>query len=63
MNKKLIADRFPLPRINDILNNLERAKYFSVIELLPGFHQIPLHSDSMDVIAFNTDKGSFRWKV
>lgn len=63
VNKKLIADKFPLPRIDDILDNLGRAKHFSIIDLFSGFHQIPIHPDSRDVTAFSTDKGSFRWKV
>lgn len=63
INKKLIADKFPLPRIDDILDNLGRAKYFSVLDLFSGFHQIPLHEDSRDLTSFSTDQGAFRWKV
>lgn len=63
VNKKIIADRFPLPRIDDILDSLGRAKYFSVIDLFQGFHQIPLHPDSRDITSFSTDKGFYRWKV
>lgn len=63
VNKKLIADKFPLPRIDDILDNLGRAKHFSIIDLFSGFHQIPIHPESRDITAFSTDKGIFRWKV
>lgn len=63
VNRKLIADKFPLPRIDDILDNLGRAKHFSVIDLFSGFHQVPIHPNSRDITAFSTDKGSFRWKV
>lgn len=42
VNKNLIPDRYPLPRIDDILDNLGNAKYFSVIDLKSGFHQIPI---------------------
>lgn len=63
VNKKLIADRFPLPRIDDILDSLGRAKYFSIVDLFQGFHQIPIHADSRDITSFSTDKGSYRWKV
>lgn len=61
LNKKLIADKFPLPRIDDILDQLGRAKYFSVIDLASGFYQIPLHEDSRDITSFSTEKGSFRY--
>lgn len=63
VNKKLIADKFPLPRIDDIFDNLGQAKFFSVIDLFSGFWQVPLHPDSRDVTSFSTDSGAFRWKV
>lgn len=63
INKKLIADKYPLPRIDEILDGLGRAKYFSVLDLYNGFHQVPLHEDSRDVTSFSSEKGSFRWKV
>lgn len=63
LNKKLIADRHPLPRIDDILDNLGRAKYFSIIDLFSGFHQVPLKENSRNFTTFSTDAGSFRWRV
>jgi len=32
INKKLLSDKFPLPRIDDILDQLGRAKYFSCLD-------------------------------
>lgn len=63
VNKKLIADKYPLPRIEDILDNLGRAKLFSVLDLNSGFHQVPLEENSRDITSFSTDRGSFRWRV
>lgn len=63
VNKKLIADKYPLPRIDDILDSLGRAKHFSVLDLYSGFHQIGIEEGSRDITSFSTDKGSFRWKV
>lgn len=63
VNRKLIADKFPLPRIDEVLDGLGRAKYFSVIDLYNGFHQVPLEESSRDITAFSTEQGSFRWKV
>lgn len=63
VNKKLIADKYPLPRIDEILDGLGRAKYFSVVDLFQGFHQVPLDEESLDVTSFSTADGSFRWKV
>lgn len=63
LNKKLIADRYPLPRIDDILDNLGRAKFFSIIDLFSGFHQVPLAEKSRNLTTFSTDNGSYRWRV
>lgn len=63
LNKNLIPDKFPLPRIDDILDSLGRAKYFSCLDLYSGFHQIPLEVESREMTAFSTDRGSFQWKV
>lgn len=63
VNKKLIADKYPLPRIDEILDGLGRAKFFSVLDLFSGFHQIPLEESSRDITSFSTPEGSFRWKV
>lgn len=63
LNRKLIADKFPLPRIDEILDGLGRAKYFSCIDLFSGFHQIKLEENSREYTAFSTENGTFQWKV
>ena len=57
---KITADKFPLPRIDDIVDELGRAKWCSTLDLKAGFHQIPLEEDSRDITTFCTDKGSYR---
>lgn len=63
VNKRLVADKFPLPRMDEILDSLGNAKCFSVLDLFQGFHQVPLDPDSRDLTSFSTSKGSYRWKV
>lgn len=63
LNKKVVSDTYPLPRIDEILDNLGRAKYFTILDLHAGFHQVPLHPSSRDYTTFSTPKGSFRFKV
>lgn len=63
LNKKLIPDKFPLPRIDEILDQLGRAKYFSVLDLYSGFHQIPIEERDRPITAFSAQKGAFQWKV
>lgn len=58
-----MADKCPLPRIDEILDSLGRAKFFSAIDLLSGFHQIPLEKNSSDITSFSASQGSYRWTV
>lgn len=63
LNRKLIADKYPLPRIDEILDGLGRARYFSCLDLFSGFYQIRLNEESRGYTAFSTDTGTFQWKV
>lgn len=61
LNKKIVADKFPLPRIDDILDQLGRAKYFSTLDLMSGFHQVELDDNSKRYTAFSTTSGHFEF--
>lgn len=63
LNRKLIPDKFPLPRIDEVLDGLGNAKYFSVVDLYSGYHQIPITEHSRKYTAFTADAGHFQWKV
>lgn len=63
LNAKLIPDKFPLPRIDDILDSLGNAKYFSILDLYSGFHQIKLEKGSRELTAFTIDNGIYQWRV
>lgn len=61
LNKKIIGDKFPLPRIDEMLDSLGRAKYFSTLDLTSGFHQIELDENSKQFTAFSNDFGHFEF--
>lgn len=63
LNKNIIPDKFPLPRIEEILDGLGRAKFFTTMDLYSGFHQIPLSKESRPVTAFSTENGFYQWTV
>ena len=56
-------DTFPLPRINDLLDQLGKSKYFTTIDLASGFWHIKMHPHSKEKTAFVTPQGLFHLNV
>ena len=63
LNKVTVKNSYPLPRIDDIFDQLTGAKFFSKIDLRSGYHQIRLHKDSIPNTAFRTRYGLFEFTV
>ena len=59
LNKLTGKNSYPLPLIDDILDQLATAKMFTKIDLQLGYHQIRLSPDSIPLTAFNTKYGHF----
>ena len=57
LNEKTIGDSYPLPNINDILDSLGSAKYFSVFDLATGFHHIKMDPKDSHKTPFSTSHG------
>ena len=51
-----------MPRIDDSVNQLQKAKYFTAIDLAWGFWGLPLDEESKDKSAFITQDGHYRWR-
>lgn len=63
LNKLTVKTSYPLPRIDDIFDQLKDAKYFSKVDLRSGYHQIRLDKDSIPLTAFRTRYGHFEFLV
>lgn len=61
LNEKTIGDAYPLPNIEDILDQLGHAQYFTTLDLASGFHQIPMNPDDAPKTAFSTPNGHFEY--
>ncbi|GJW91078.1 putative reverse transcriptase domain-containing protein [Tanacetum coccineum] len=63
LNKLTIKNRCPLPRIDDLFDQLQGSQYFSKIDLRCGYHQLRVHEDDIPKTAFRTRYGHFEFTV
>nr|GEX85866.1 putative reverse transcriptase domain, ribonuclease H-like domain protein [Tanacetum cinerariifolium] len=63
LNKLTIKNRYPLPRIDDLFNQLKGTRYFSKIDLRSGYHQFRVHKDDIPKTAFRTRYGYFEFTI
>ena len=62
LNEMTDQDAYPLPVIDDILDHLGKAKFFSAFDLSSGFHQISMDENSKKYTAFSTSEGHFEYE-
>jgi hypothetical protein len=63
LNMVTKKNKYPLPRIEDLLDNLSGVKFFSALDLTSGYSQFNLADSDQAKTAFNTHIGKHEWKV
>lgn len=61
LNEKTVEDKYPLPRIEEILDNLGKSCYFSTIDMAKAFHQIEMDPESIEKTAFTVNNGHYEY--
>ncbi|GBG66383.1 hypothetical protein CBR_g60035 [Chara braunii] len=63
LNAQTVKNVGPLPRIDDLLERLSGAKFFSKLDLKSGYHQLEIRQEDRYKTAFKTRYGHFEWLV
>jgi hypothetical protein len=63
LNEVTIKNKYPLPKIEDLFDQLNGAKVFSKIDLCTGYHQLKVRESNIPKTAFTTRYGLFEYTV
>ncbi|GBM38864.1 Retrovirus-related Pol polyprotein from transposon 297 [Araneus ventricosus] len=63
LNEITIKDSYPLPRIDDTLDALNRSQWFSTLDLKSGYWQVEIQPEDKEKIAFSPGQGLWQFKV
>ncbi|GKB30212.1 putative reverse transcriptase domain-containing protein [Tanacetum coccineum] len=63
LNKLTVNNRYPLPRIDDLLDQLQGSSVYSKIDLRSGYHQLRVKDEDISKTAFRTRYGHYEFHV